>query len=175
MSTSLGHAFKELGQKRKTTPRPQSSRSRGVKTTLPRSLNYARIKIEVMAAIAELPADKQAMIPMAGTLPEIMVAWALVKLGIYFTTQVSELGGHMRLGGAAVDFVVGMGMDKVAVRVNGDYWHSIPSRKLKDAVQYERLHALHYRVCDIWESAIYQAWVDGSLKQVVQEGILGAV
>ena len=103
-----------------------------------------------------------------------MVAWALIKLGFMFQAQQSELGGRLQLGGGVVDFKVFVGAGIVIVRVEGDYWHSLPERILKDAVQYDRLHRLGYRVADLWEGDIYRAWVDGRLTRFVEDAITAA-
>lgn len=168
-------SFPALGGKTRTR-KPESSRSRAVRYTVPRSLNYARIKKEVLAAIAALGENDRARIPMAGTLPEQMVALALVWLRLFFSVQMNEDGGRLRMGGSVVDFLVmGAGGKKgLVIRVQGDYWHSLPDRKLTDAVQWDRLHAMGYRVADLWESDIYRAWVDGRLKQFVADGVAGA-
>jgi G:T-mismatch repair DNA endonuclease (very short patch repair protein) len=150
------------------------SRPRGLRMRTPRTLNYQRIKEEVEAAIAKLSTDDQWRIPAAGTLPERMVALALVQLGYLFESQSSELGGRMRLGGGVVDFKVYVAATVIVIRVQGDYWHSLPSRIHKDAVQWTRLHALGYRVADLWEHDIYQAWIDRRLTEYVAEAINGA-
>lgn len=145
-----------------------------VKMGLPKTLNYTRIKAEVMAAIARLPRTLSVQIPPSGTLPEQMVALALCWLKLPFQCQRSENGGRLRLGGAVIDVVVFLGSKPVIIRVQGDYWHSLPDRKLKDAMQLERLRAKGYRVWDAFEGEIYQAWVDGRLKNFVSDGIQGA-
>ncbi len=166
----LGHAFKPLGGKPRKAPAPTPARSRQVKFK-PARPNYENIKRDVMQAIAQLPADKQAQIPLTGTLPEIMVALALVWLGWLFRCQSSELGGRLQVGGAVVDVIVYLGASQVVIRVQGDYWHSQPDRKLKDAAQWNRLHYLRFRVFDAWEHDIYQAWVEGRLKTFVEQGV----
>ena len=145
-----------------------------VKMGLPKTLNYTRIKAEVMAAIARLPRTLSVQIPASGTLPEQMVALALCWLKLPFQCQRSENGGRLRLGGAVVDVVVFLGSKPVIIRVQGEWWHSGADRKTKDAVQLERLRAKGYRVWDAWEGECYQAWVDGRLKQWVNDGVQGA-
>lgn len=170
----IGRTFKELGRPpRKPPPGPRPPRA--AKLGIAKSLNYARIKIEVMAAVARLDREQQSRIPLAGTLPEIMVALALVWLGYPFQAQRPADGGRLRLGGAVVDLLVWLGASQVVVRVQGDYWHNLPDRKLKDTVQWARLHAKGYRVTDIWELAIYRAWVDNRLKTFVDQALLGAI
>lgn len=170
----IGRTFKELGKRpRRTAEGPRAPR--GARLTLSKSLNYARIKEEVLAAIARLSAEQRGPIPMGGTLPEIMVALALVWLGYQFQAQRPTDGGRLRLGGAVVDVIVFLGAAQVVCRVQGDYWHSLPARKLKDTVQWGRLHAKGYRVVDFWEGEIYKAWVEQRLKQFVDAGIQSAM
>lgn len=145
-----------------------------VKMGLQKTLNYTRIKTEVMAAIARLPRTLSVQIPPSGTLPEQMVALALCWLKLPFQCQRSEDGGRLRLGGAVVDVVVWLGSKPTIIRVQGEWWHSGADRKTKDAVQLERLRAKGYRVWDAWEGDAYQAWVDGRFKQWVSDGIQSA-
>jgi hypothetical protein len=145
-----------------------------LKLGLQKTLNYTRIKTEVMAAIAKLPRTQSVQIPASGTLPEQMVALALCWLKLPFQAQRSEDGGRLRLGGSIVDIVVWLGSKPTVCRIQGSYWHSLPDRKMKDAVQLERLRAKGYRVWDAWEQDIYQAWTDGRLKTFVSDGIQGA-
>jgi hypothetical protein len=160
--------FRELGSAARRRPSPGDiRRPRGVKTTIRRSLDYQKIKEQVEEAILRLPLEKRWRIP-AGTLPERMVALALCYLDVYFQAQRSEDGGRLRLGGAVVDFLVFIGSLPVVVRVQGDYWHSLPSRKLKDRVQWDRLHMRGYRVADIWEHELYQQWSEGRLPQLIR-------
>lgn len=165
-----------LGARRRVrlTP-PRSVVPRGVRRAPRRSLPYEVVRQQVLAAIEQLPPDERAQIPSAGTLPEIMVAFALLRAHFLFEMQISEDGGRLRLGGAVVDFKVYVGARPVIVRVQGDYWHGLPDRRLKDAVQYERLKAMGYLVADIWESDIYHAWMDGVLVQFVTMAVLQAI
>jgi len=152
----------------------QTRPGRASRFTIRKSLNYIRIKSEVMAAIAQLPVIQRNSIPNAATLPEQMVGLALAWLGYLpaqAQAQINADGGRLRVGGAVVDWLLFMGSQITAIRVQGDYWHSQPERKLKDAVQYDRLHRLKYLVVDIWESEIYLAWVEGRLKTFVAQKI----
>lgn len=167
---TLGTAFKKIGRRPRKLALP-GDKPKGVKTKITKSLNYERIKGEVMGAVAKLSSDKQAQVPLAGTLPEIMVALALVWLGYMFQWQRSEYGGRLRVGGAVVDFMVYFGGQRVVIRVQGDWWHSQPERKRSDLVQAERLRAKGLRVFDAWEHDIYQAWVDGRLKVFIERGV----
>ena len=72
-----------------------------------KSLNYQRILLEVNAAIEQLSGTERAMIPASGTLPERMIALALVWLKIPFSAQRSEDGGRTwsdAAGGFRTDF-----------------------------------------------------------------------
>lgn len=167
-----GRAFKELGappRRRALIPVFGASRLRFAK-----SLNYARIKREVLGAINKLDSVQRAMIPEGATLPEIMIAYALIQMGISFQAQNVYSGGRLRLGGAIVDFIVYLGSTRLVIRVQGDYWHSLPGRVQKDAVSLLRLRARRIRVFDAWEHDIYQAWIDGRLTQFVDEGMQSA-
>lgn len=163
-------AFGKLPVARPATPVTSRIRTRLAPR---RTLDYARIRREVLAVIAELGASEASRINPVGTLPEIMVALALIWLGYYFWGQVAELGGRLHVGGGVVDYIVWLGR-QVIVRVQGDYWHSLPGRQLQDAVQWDRLHQRGYLVADLWEHDIYQAWVDGRLKEFVEAALLGA-
>lgn len=166
--------FKPLGHALRRLPQPDS-KPKSVVTRIRKTLDYARIKREVMGQIAQLSAEKQAQIPMMGTLPEIMIGLALVQLAFFFRWQRSESGGRLRVGGAVVDYTVYLGAGKpTIIRVQGDYWHSLPERKMKDEAQADRLRLKGYRLWDAWEHAIYQAWLDGRLKTFVEQGVMNA-
>ena len=171
---TIGGAFRPLGAKPRKLPLPGGA-PRAAKIRIPKTLSYTRIEAEVTAEIAKLSGEQQEQIPQAGTLPERMIALALVQLAYYFQWQRAEGGGRLRVGGAVVDFMVyGIGLKPVIIRVQGDYWHSLPDRKLQDAVQWELLHAKGYRIFDAWEHAIYEAWLNGRLQRFVEEGLLNA-
>lgn len=127
------------------------------------------------AYVANLPLDQQAMLPLANSLPEIMVGIGLLLGGYQFTYQSWDNGGRLVLGGAVVDFQVSLGAKVVVIRVQGDYWHSLPVRVLKDVAQFDLLKARGYLVWDAWEHAIYQAWLDGRIENFVREGIDTAI
>ncbi len=172
---ALGKPFHELGQKPRRTAQPQpASKPRALRFKMA-APSYEKIKLAVMAAIAELPAQDKWRVPAWGTLPELIVALALIWLKLPFQCQMPENGGRMFLGGSVVDFLVWLGAQVVVVRVQGDFWHSLPGRKQKDLVQWERLHAKGYRVIDLWEGRLYQAWADGRIVEFVREGVYSAV
>lgn len=175
----MATAFRPLRQlpqkQRKSYYRlPDFAKPRELKYSTPKSLSYARIKQEVMDAIARLPADKQALIPASGTLPEQMIALGLVWLNYSFACQSPTSGGRLRLGGAVVDFVVYLGGVPTICRVMGAFWHSSAERKRMDLIQLERLRSKGYRVFDAPEAEIYLAWSEGRLRTYVEEGINNA-
>lgn len=163
-----------LGAPKRRIPQPTARRPREVKMRPPRQMNYYQIRAAVFAAIAMLGQNDQAQIPMLGTLPEIMVAYALVKLGYHFQCQNNISGGRLHLGGAVVDFKVFMGGKTVVIRVQGTWWHSSQSKKYQDFRQMMRLQALGYRVVDLQEADLYQAWSDGNFLPFVENQLLGA-
>lgn len=140
-----------------------------------RSLNYRNIEAEAIRLFAMLPLDKQAMIPADGTLPEKLVAYGLILAGFTFAYQIGETGGRLKLGGSVVDFKVALGAKTVIVRVQGDYWHSLPIRKLKDQTQFEILKGRGYLIFDAWESDVYRAFVEGRIAQYVDLGVQTAL
>lgn len=163
--------FKPLGSKLTREPKPRSARTVQARLTLAKSISYQRIEKEVTAAIAKLPPEQLTRVPLMSTLPEKIVALGLLWGGFIFRCQLAESGGRLRVGGAVVDFVVYEGSRKVMIRVQGDYWHSLPNRAFKDWVQWGRLHALGYRVWDCWEHDCYRAWVEERVVQFVTEGV----
>jgi hypothetical protein len=172
-------SFRPLPQWGKT-PRTHGTKtpSGGAKRfAIRKSLNYTRIRAEVLAAIASLPADQRNSIPAAGTLPEQMIGLALAWLGYLpglAQAQITEGGGRLRVGGAVVDWILSLGSQKIAIRAVGVYWHSLPGRAQKDIVQYDRLHQLRYLVVDILDNDIYLAWTENRLQAFVAQKILEA-
>lgn len=175
MASPIFRPLPTLGKPKKQARPPVASNSKQFK--IRKSLNYTRIKGEVMGAIEALPAHQRNAIPAAGTLPEQMIGLALAWLGYLpgmAQAQITADGGRLRVGGAVVDWLLFLGGKTVAIRVQGTFWHSQPDRKLKDIVQYDRLHKMKYLVWDALELDIYQAWVDGRLKEYVTDGIQSA-
>lgn len=109
-----------------------------------------------------------------GTLPERIIQRWLETSGIPFFAQQIEFGGHMRVGGGVVDFVVSIGAPPgIVIRVQGSYWHTLPDRVTKDYVQRERLIAKGYRIFDAWEHDIYDAVLGGYLGSYMMENLYG--
>lgn len=171
LGAPIGKAFAELGghpQRIGTLPLRAGSGRR-----LPRNPNYTKVKEQFDKAVATLPFEQRQQIG-AGTLPEQMVAFALVKLSFIFEMQSASSGGRLRLGGAIVDMIVYFGTAKVAIRVQGTYWHTLGDRKQQDEVQLMRLRAKRIRVWDAWDLEVYHAWGEGRLIEFVKEGLQSA-
>lgn len=163
--------FGELGQRpRRIGTLPMRA---GSGRKLPRNPNYTKVKVQFDAALATLSLEDRQRVG-AGTLPEQMVAFALVKLGFIFEQQSASSGGRLRLGGAIVDMIVYFGMAKVAIRVQGTYWHTLGDRKQQDEVQLMRLRAKRVRVWDAWDLELYHAWGEGRLVDFVEDGLKNA-
>jgi hypothetical protein len=172
----LGKPLKEmpqLGKHPRKPPQPDTQRAK-VDVRARVTPSYAKIKQQVLGAVANLPSGDKQKISLAFTLPEIIVAYSLVKLGWQFDAQSSESGGRLYLGGSVVDFKVYLGIGFICLRVQGDYWHSLPDRVLKDAVQWTRLHALGYRVADLFELDLYKAWAEDRIPKFVEDAVLNA-
>lgn len=104
-----------------------------------------------------------------------MVGIGLLLGGYLFTFQASENGGRLVLGGAVVDFQIYQGTVTTVIRVQGDYWHSLPDRVLKDKAQFDLLKSRGYLVWDAWEHDVYRAWEQGRIADFVREGIESAI
>lgn len=164
---------RELGTKSRSALLPMH-RPAKVKLTLPRQLRYQDIKEQVLAALARLDTVQQQLIPAGSTLPEMIVALALIWGGYRFAAQRPEDGGRLRLGGAVVDFIVYTGRP-IVIRVQGDYWHSLPNHRRRDAMQLLRLISRGYTVIDLWEHDLYQAWTQGTIVLFVRQSLQGAI
>jgi G:T-mismatch repair DNA endonuclease (very short patch repair protein) len=168
-----GSEFKELGAPPRRHARIEAQA--GSLRKLARNANVAQIREQVTQAIANLPRAQQAQIPATATLPEMMVAYVLLRRSYNFQAQNAQSGGRLRLGGAVIDFMVFLGSRKIILRVHGDYWHSLPERVQKDAVQLLRLRAQGYGVGDLWEGDLYRAWMENRIEAVVEDAITTAV
>ena len=79
----------------------------------------------------------------------IVYKW-LTNHNIAFTFQSSFFGGRYEMGGAVVDFT----LDElnIALRVQGDYFHTGVEKSATDTVQRELLESQGWQVVDIWGS-----------------------
>ena len=89
------------------------------------------------------------------------------KLNVDFEFQSHLIGGYNReLGDAIVDFVLLKA--KIALRVQGEYWHTSVQEKARDTIQKERLRGLGYTVVDLWEDDLLERF-----EYVMQQAIKG--
>lgn len=163
---------RQLGKRRRARS-VLRRKPRQVRTRPPYS--YDAIREQVLDAISRLSPLDQARIPTGGTLPELIVAYCLVKAHMEFLAQHPVVGGKLHLGGSVVDFLVRLGSQTVVVRVQGDYWHSLPDRRRKDSVQFDRLKAQRFLVADLWEHDLYQAWASGQAVAMVRRAVENAL
>lgn len=70
-----------------------------------------------------------------------------------FSYQSPLLGGRQELGGAVVDFIIYITTPRLAIRVQGEYWHFNRGfdQRGEDIIQKERITNLGYDVVDILE------------------------
>jgi len=96
----------------------------------------------------------------AMTLPEAIFYILLQEREVSFDYQSAFDGGRAELGGYVVDFVLRMGSYALAVLVNGDYWHTLPSQVLRDFATKERVTGQYFedlliaQTLEVWESTL---------------------
>ena len=95
------------------------------------------------------------------TLPERLIEKELLKQGILYSKQVPLLGV------AIVDFLL---PDKVIIQVDGDYWHSLPKVKKRDANQDFILGFKGYKIYRFWERNIKKS-PSACIKHVITKNI----
>ena len=121
------------------------------------------------------PLEARAMQGVQGSLPERIIWKWLENSGHLYEVQTAMFGGRRIAGGMLLDFYIYDLGPKIALRVQGDYWHG-PMRlgqKARDDQQAFRLRARGFLVVDLWEHDIYQAALSGHLKRYVLREILG--
>jgi hypothetical protein len=93
------------------------------------------------------------------TLPEALVYFILQKFGEQFVFQEEARAGRTSYGGAVVDFW--LPNLRIALRIQGNFWHSKPDQISRDEAQRAQLLGSKIdgivveRVVDIWESRVY--------------------
>lgn len=103
------------------------------------------------------------------TEPEKVVNNWLTKWKLPFRREVSFFGGRIELGGTYVDFL--LDEQRIALRVQGVYWHTGVIPQASDIIRRERLDAQGYTVVDIWESSIVdvtQSQVDYVMRLAIE-------
>lgn len=94
------------------------------------------------------------------------------RLNVDFEFQSHLIGGYNReLGDAIVDFV--LLKEKIAWRVQGEYWHTSVQEKARDTIQKERLRGLGYTVVDIWETDINERF-EYTMQQAIRGVEIGS-
>lgn len=111
--------------------------------------------------LAQRVIDLQGRFPLA-SLPELVVYDWLEKGKHQFTFQGEFGGGRQLRGGAVPDFVVNWGGRGLVLRVQGEYWHSLPGQVERDMVQRMQMLGQYVNglqvaaVVDVWEQDIYK-------------------
>lgn len=174
----------KLGQRARRPLAPQFRYAPlGVRLYRRRTPDYQAVKEKVLKIVGGMRKIDRDQLPPGtilgsavgqGTLPEIVFAIACIWARIPFQYQQSELGGRVRLGGGVVDFIITIGARPTIVRIQGQYFHSLPGAAGKDAVQWARLHQQGYLVVDIWEAEIYMAFLEDRLVPFVLEKLRDA-
>lgn len=97
-----------------------------------------------------------------GTVPELVVYDWLEQKKIPFAYQGEFGGGRSIHGGAVPDFVVNVGGRGLVLRVQGEYWHTLPGQEDRDLAQKLLMMGQYveglrvYAVVDVWENDLYQ-------------------
>lgn len=84
----------------------------------------------------------------ASSIELIVIDW-LTRRNIDFRFQTSLGGGFFELGGAVVDVL--LTELRIAIRIQGGYWHRGVEKSGQDEIQREMLTALGWTVVDLWE------------------------
>ena len=122
------------------------------------------------------PLEAKALQGVPGSLPERIIWKWLEDSGHLYEVQRAMFGGRRIAGGMILDFYVySIGGRRIALRVQGEYWHGPtgPGKKSKDDIQAFRLRARGFLVVDLWEHDIYQAALSGHMRRYVMGAILG--
>ena len=91
-----------------------------------------------------------------GSLPEYYIEWALSKLiPNQFNSEVSKLGGRQSKGGAVIDFEIPH--LRIAIEVEGEYWHSGFDANVSDELQHAMLESEGWTVVVIKEEDALRA------------------
>ena len=94
-----------------------------------------------------------------GTLPELVMLDYLERVGERFVYQAQLLGGY-RSGGLVPDFVVSRNGNALAIGIQGNFWHNIPGKKVKDEADRQRMLGQFVqgevitRVVFVWENKV---------------------
>jgi G:T-mismatch repair DNA endonuclease (very short patch repair protein) len=135
---------RSIPRRQRRIPRPRGLRLAPLKRgTGPRGL----VRLPGLAERPSPPPD------WPGTYPEWLVAKYLEELGLPYE-YVPKVAFGEYPGGIEADFVVYLAGEKLAIMVNGDYWHGHLDRDVRDVLKLRVLEAQGFRVVVIWESAL---------------------
>ena len=96
-----------------------------------------------------------------GTVPELLMLDFLDSRGERYKYQAQLFGGF-RYGGLVPDFVIAKAGGWRAINIQGQYWHNIPGKKVKDAADKLRMVGATYEgqqitdVIFVWERRLMQ-------------------
>ena len=111
--------------------------------------------------VAQRVIDLAQKFPLA-SLPELVVYDWLSREEYQFTFQGEFGGGRKQKGGAVPDFVVNWGGKGLVLRVQGEYWHTLPGQVEKDYAQRLQMMGQYVNglqvtsIVDVWEEPIYR-------------------
>lgn len=111
-----------------------------------------------------------------GTVPELLMLDYLDSQGERYKYQAQLFGGF-RSGGLVPDFVVSRGGGWRAINIQGQYWHQVPGKMVKDAADKLRMIGAPYEgqtivdVIFVWERRIMQP--NPGRDQVLQNAVAG--
>lgn len=111
------------------------------------------------------------------TLPEGLCYFILQKFGEEFVYQEEARGGRTRYGGIVTDFW--LPNLRIAIRVQGNYFHSRPDQVARDEAQKTQLLSSSIegvrveRVVDVWESKLYSCAREAVVKSAMNGVELG--
>jgi hypothetical protein len=94
-----------------------------------------------------------------GTVPELIMLDYLEERGERFTYQAQLFGGF-RAGGLVPDFVVSRSGTGLALNIQGNFWHNVPGKRVKDTADKLRMLNTYYngdvirKVIFVWESRL---------------------
>jgi hypothetical protein len=109
-----------------------------------------------------------------GTVPEMIMLDFLEMKGERYKYQAQLFGGW-RSGGLIPDFVVSRGGQARSLNIQGDYWHTVPGKREKDASDKLRMIGTYFDgelitgVTFVWEHALMGA----SRMSVMEDALVG--
>ena len=111
--------------------------------------------------------DELTLFAMASDLEKLVYAYlATHNIPFDFQSNVLGEGFGQQIGDAKVDFI--LPDNRIAIRVQGEYWHKQPATEAKDIIQRERLIAMGWKVVDIWTNDI-----KNNLEETMRKALIG--